>query len=419
MHLQEAAFAPLSSVASGNEIFVAREAARLNEAAAVEPDTAAVGPGSPAAAAGVERGPAERSTLPSDTAAPCDASNGLAAAEGNDLHPSTPSPTEETTIDQDSTAVEPSSTMPREEVAEEAAEALQEPAQETTQPNSEDTRADAQIVAETSTETGTTEGGTNICEAPEVQPIDAAAALPEADKALRTPKGMLLRAANLQQEIADNDAGPSGAELAVGQAFDTAAEGIELANPAHQLNLNEGKKALTTLDLETQEVGEGVDIGAASLSATVVINEVSREKADEGAAPPPTDSTADETGLPRVGSLHNAMAEASTAALNGVLESLETRADPGNVLPEAAASSIPFPSSPENVQKVVEAAIPAADTSGPAQAAAGDSEQVSPGMELALVLQQPHPGSLSLVGFLSLPSPATLNIFAKDRRAIS
>ena len=207
MHPQKANFASLASVASGNEVFVAREAAKVNSPAALESDIAAA-EGDP------------KSIFPLESSASIAAA--LAAAEADNAnvsHPSTPSPTEETAMEQD-----PAESLPPslEEAAATVQEAVREAAQTAQEVTQEVQAAVQQAVVEPAINLlaelkaleaqplgpdpdNLLEAGTDILSngQPVAEEAGPAAVLSEADKALRTPEGMLAEAADLLQDPGD------------------------------------------------------------------------------------------------------------------------------------------------------------------------------------------------------------------------
>lgn len=227
MRPEQAAIASLASMASGNGIFVAHEAAKVNSPAVLEHRDAAVDHAS--AAVELDKAAADRGLK---ATSPQDSSEALAAAlaakeadNANVSHPSTPSPTEETAVEQDlatadqdlATAEQLPSALLGEaaEVAEqavaEASEALQEVTEDVEEAVLKAMAEDINTVAPaekqaanpypTAQEPGSrVEAATDIllADQPLSGEISAATVRLEAGKTVQTPTGLLAEATESQ-----------------------------------------------------------------------------------------------------------------------------------------------------------------------------------------------------------------------------
>lgn len=407
IHSQQAALASLASVASGNGVFVACEAARLSSPAAVGLRDAAVEP---------DNAVEEKAALQESTPALADVQISREAENINISHPSTPSPTEETAVQQEVAAAEVLPAMLPEAArdaaealrqgAEEAAESQHKQAVETTEAeqeaaeaeqaaadeeqaaaDEEQAAAEALYIAtvESSSLTDTALQIAAVTEALADKPNARALATllmeeqlnleerrAEAEEPVRTPKRMCTETGDLRQNPSEHPAEPDQMEQTLGRAANM---DFGRSSTAQQLAASNG--------------------GAAAENA--------REALSGSEAAPPLYNTLEAAAASGEERLReeviNAMSETEAAR-----NSLQAAADLADRMQEQSAGDVPPTSIPEAAQQTVQAPSSVPHMTGQGEAVRAVAEITEPsnvGQELAPVLQQPVSRSLALVGFFS------------------
>ena len=397
VHPEEAALNSLASVASGNEIFVAREAARVNSPAAVEGSIAA----------------AEEAR---NCASPQDSSEAFAIAaakadHANVSHPSTPSPTEETAHEQDHAAAEPLLTLLLEEAAQVVQEAVKEAVQTAQEATQEVQEAAQQAMREPVIEVGPAQQETIESQPPAQEPCDLAeaatdislagqpviehtvpaAVISEAEKPLRSPKGMLTEAAALLRSHDDIPAELDNQE----QASDSAVGEAAVPSSAERL-IHKDIAPLLYIDPEVEGGVREAEQRPVSLGLP--------EPCEDRNAAASEDAAASLAGV----SPSQAEAIAETVAemaadLEAITQGAGAPKNQANTQQETSAAGASALNSAERLQEVLHAPdLMAGQTVGDGATQTGAEVPIS--LALALVSQQPISGNITQVSFsLGLP----------------